>query len=89
MSLFNYINKAKNYIKTYGLIKGIKEIINKKNNKDKALKELNEFLPKVEETVKPVLSNYKDQSINQSRISLMIRKIFLSFGGTDLIQHRN
>lgn len=85
MSLFNYINKAKNYIKTYGLIKGIKEIINRKNNKDKALKELNEFLPKVEETVKPVLSNYKDQS----RISLMIRKIFLSFGGTDLIQHRN
>lgn len=63
MSLFNYINKAKNYIKTYGLIKGIKEIINRKNNKDKALKELNEFLPKVEETVKPVLSNYKDQSI--------------------------
>lgn len=63
MSLFNYINKAKNYIKTYGLIKGIKEIINRKNNKDKALKELNEFLPKVEETVKPVLSNYKNQSI--------------------------
>ena len=42
MSLFNYINKAKNYIKTYGLIKGIKEIINRKNNKDKALKELND-----------------------------------------------
>ena len=39
MSLFNYINKAKNYIKTYGLIKGIKEIINRKNNKDKAKKE--------------------------------------------------
>lgn len=85
MSLFNYINKAKNYIKTYGLIKGIKEIINRKNNKDKALKELNEFLPKVEETVKLILLSYKDQS----RISLMIKKIFLSFGRTDLIRHRN